>query len=96
MCLLNTNVVSELRHPRPHDAVLDWIVIPAKLPFVSPVTVDEIQAGIENRMEPRQMNRKPGSESWGFPWCVVDDRICVPGVDAAHAPEGRQAGTKMP
>ncbi|MXZ24711.1 MAG: type II toxin-antitoxin system VapC family toxin [Caldilineaceae bacterium SB0665_bin_21] len=48
MYLLDTNVVSELRRPRPHGAVLDWIVdIPAELLFVSAVTIGEIQAGIE-------------------------------------------------
>lgn len=48
MYLLDTNVVSELRRPRLHDAVLDWIVnIPAELLFVSAVTVGGIPAGIE-------------------------------------------------
>jgi len=46
--LLDTNVVSELRRPRPHPAVLAWIAaIPADRLFVSAVTVGEIQAGIE-------------------------------------------------
>ena len=45
---LDTNVVSELRRPRPHGAVLDWIgKAPAEQLFVSAVTVGEIQAGIE-------------------------------------------------
>ena len=48
MYLLDTNVVSELRRPRPSVAVLDWIAeVPAELLFVSAVTVGEIQAGIE-------------------------------------------------
>ena len=48
MYLLDTNVVSELRRPRPHGAVLDWIAdVPAEHLFVSAVTVGEIQAGIE-------------------------------------------------
>ena len=48
MYLLDTNVVSELRRPRPHRAVLDWIAgIPAEQLCVSAVTVGEIQAGIE-------------------------------------------------
>ena len=48
MFLLDTNVVSELRRPRPHRAVLDWIAdVPAEQLFVSAVTVGEIQAGIE-------------------------------------------------
>ena len=48
MYLLDTNVVSELRRPRPHGAVLAWIAdVPAEYLFVSAVTVGEIQAGIE-------------------------------------------------
>ena len=48
MYLLDTNVVSELRRPRPHRAVLDWIAaVPAEQLFLSAVTVGEIQAGIE-------------------------------------------------
>ena len=41
-------MVSELRRPRPQEAVLDWIAgVPAEQLFVSAVTVGEIQAGIE-------------------------------------------------
>ena len=48
MFLLDTNVVSELRRPRPHGAVLVWVAdVPAEQLFVSAVTVGEIQAGIE-------------------------------------------------
>lgn len=48
MYLLDTNVVSELRKPKPHGAVLQWIqdVSDADL-HVSAVTIGEIQAGIE-------------------------------------------------
>jgi predicted nucleic acid-binding protein len=48
MYLLDTNVVSELRRPRPHGAVLAWLetVDDAQL-HLSAVTLAEIQAGIE-------------------------------------------------
>lgn len=48
MYLLDTNVVSELRKPRPHGAVLEWLhtVDDASL-FLATVTLGEIQAGIE-------------------------------------------------
>lgn len=48
MYLLDTNVISELRKPRPHGAVLAWLEAAdeAQL-FVSAVTLGEIQAGIE-------------------------------------------------
>ena len=48
MFLLDTNVVSELRRPRPNRDVIEWIAdVPAEQLFVSAVTVGEIQAGIE-------------------------------------------------
>ncbi len=50
--LLDTNVVSELRKPRPHGAVLAWLqsVEDADLHLAS-VTIGEIQAGIERTRE---------------------------------------------
>ena len=50
--LLDTNVVSELRRPRPHASVLAWLegVVDADLHFAS-VTVGDIQAGIERTRE---------------------------------------------
>lgn len=48
MYLLDTNVVSELRKPKPHGAVLQWIQdIPDVDLHISAVTIGEIQAGIE-------------------------------------------------
>ena len=48
MYLLDTNVVSELRRPRPHRMVLDWIAdVPGDQLHISAVTIGEIQAGIE-------------------------------------------------
>ena len=46
--LLETNVVSELRRPRPHGGVVAWIqsVDDAEL-YLASVTIGEIQAGIE-------------------------------------------------
>lgn len=48
MYLLDTNIISELRKPRPHGGVLAWIksVDDADL-YLSAVTLGEIQAGIE-------------------------------------------------
>ena len=48
MYLLDTNVVSELRRPRAHGAVLAWFGSVADHDlFLSAVTLGEIQAGIE-------------------------------------------------
>jgi toxin FitB len=46
--LLDTNVVSELRKPRPHGAVVAWINDQQdEQLFLSAVTLGELQAGIE-------------------------------------------------
>lgn len=48
MYLLDTNVVSELRKPKPHGAVLRWLQeTPEADLHLSAVTIGEIQAGIE-------------------------------------------------
>jgi toxin FitB len=48
MYLLDTNVVSETRRPRPHGAVLNWFQrVAADSLYISAVTLGEIQAGIE-------------------------------------------------
>jgi predicted nucleic acid-binding protein len=48
MYLLDTNVVSELRKPKPHGAVVQWIQDAAEADLhISAVTIGEIQAGIE-------------------------------------------------
>lgn len=48
MYLLDTNVVSELRRPKPHPSVLTWLAgVASEQLFFSAVTVGEIQAGIE-------------------------------------------------
>ncbi len=48
MYLLDTNVVSELRKPKPHGAVVQWVRDAADADLhISAVTIGEIQAGIE-------------------------------------------------
>ena len=48
MYLLDTNVVSELRKPQPHGAVVAWLQSTADADlYLSAVTLGEIQAGIE-------------------------------------------------
>jgi predicted nucleic acid-binding protein len=64
MYLLDTNVVSELRKPRPHGAVVAWLksVDDAKL-FLSAVTLGEIQAGVELTRE-QDPDKAAEIESW--------------------------------
>jgi len=46
--LLDTNVVSELRKPKPHGAVVAWLnTLRAEQIFLSAVTIGELQAGVE-------------------------------------------------
>jgi toxin FitB len=50
--LLDTNVVSELRRPRPHGAVLAWLrEVPDSSLYISAVTIGELQVGVEMTRE---------------------------------------------
>ena len=64
MYLLDTNVISELRKPKPHGAVVQWLQAVAEADLhISAVTVGEIQAGIELTRE--QDEAKAGEiEQW--------------------------------
>ena len=84
MYLLDTNVVSELRRPRPHGAVLEWIAdVPAEQLFVSAVTVGEIQAGIEFSRE-QDTDKAEELESW------LDKVLVSYGVLPMDAPAFRE------
>jgi toxin FitB len=64
MYLLDTNVVSELRKPRPHGAVVAWIQgVPDNELFISALTLGELQAGAERT---RRQDRKQAEsiEAW--------------------------------
>lgn len=46
--LLDTNVVSELRKPKPHGAVIAWLNgLQENQIYLSAVTIGELQAGVE-------------------------------------------------
>lgn len=80
MYLLDTNVVSETRRPRPHGAVLAWLrATPAELLFISAVTIGEIQVGIERTRE-----QDPAKAAELDAWCeqVVRNSTVLP-MDAA-------------
>jgi predicted nucleic acid-binding protein len=64
MYLLDTNVVSELRRPRPHGGVLAWAnATPDEEMFLSAVTLGEIQRGIE-ALRPRDAEKAAVLEGW--------------------------------
>jgi predicted nucleic acid-binding protein len=60
MFLLDTNIVSELRRPKPHGAVVAWVKqAPVGQLHLSAVTLGEIQDGIEAT---RQRDGKKAAE----------------------------------
>ena len=90
MYLLDTNVVSELRRPRPHPAVLNWIAdVPAEQLFVSAVTVGEIQAGIEITRE-QDTAKAHDLEAW------LDKVLASYGVLPMDAPPFREWARLIP
>jgi toxin FitB len=62
--LLDTNVVSEVRKPRPHGAVLAWLELQHEQQlFVSAVTLGELQSGIE-LVRRQDSDKTKEIESW--------------------------------
>lgn len=80
MYLLDTNVVSELRKPKPHGAVLAWLQPVADTDlFLSAVTIGEIQAGIEITRE-QDAQKASDIERW---LDQVSDTFSIISLDAA-------------
>ncbi len=64
MYLLDTNVISELRRPRPHGAVVAWLEGVADHDLhLSAVTLGELQAGVEITRE-QDPEKASQIESW--------------------------------
>ena len=64
MFLLDTNVVSELRKPKPHGAVVAWLSAQnTSQLFISAMTAGEIQRGIEITRE-QDAQKAASLESW--------------------------------
>jgi len=62
--LLDTNVVSELRKPKAHGAVVAWLNhLRDEQLYLSAVTLDELQAGIE-RTRAQDTKKAQEIESW--------------------------------
>jgi toxin FitB len=82
MYLLDTNVISELRRPRPHGAVVAWLEGVADHDLhLSAVTLGELQAGVEITRE-QDPEKAAQIESWidqvAQSWNVLplDGRAC--------------------
>ena len=80
MYLVDTNVISELRKPKPHGAVIAWLssVQDSDL-HLSAVTIGEIQVGIEITRE-QDPPKAAEIESW---LDQVSETFNVIGMDAA-------------
>jgi toxin FitB len=62
--LLDTNIVSELRKPRPHGAVLAWLNrLRDEQLFLSAVTLGELQVGVE-RIRKEDAAKAEQLEAW--------------------------------
>lgn len=62
--LLDTNVVSELRKPKPHGAVLAWLKeLQESQIYLSAVTIGEMQGGVE-QTRGHDPNKAAEIESW--------------------------------
>jgi len=62
--LLDTNLIAELRKPRPHGGVVAWINdLQEEQLFLSAVTLGELQAGIE-RTRRQDPLKAAAIESW--------------------------------
>lgn len=61
--LLDTNIVSELRKPKPHGGVVSWVQrLQEEQLFLSAVTIGELQAGVE-RTRPQAPEKARAIES---------------------------------
>jgi predicted nucleic acid-binding protein len=62
--LLDTNVVSELRRPKPHGAVVAWLKdVPNEQLYLSAITLGELQAGVEITRE-QDVDKAAEIDSW--------------------------------
>jgi len=62
--LLDTNVISEVRKPKPHGAVVEWLSgLASEQMFISAVTLGEIQSGIE-RTRLQDAKKAQEIEAW--------------------------------
>lgn len=62
--LLDTNIISEVRKPKPHGGVLAWIEgLREDQLYISAVTMGELQRGVE-RIRSQDKPKALGIESW--------------------------------
>jgi len=95
--LLDTNVVSELRRPRPDRRVLEWVEATAReTSYVSVLVLGEIRQGVE-----RLRRRDPSQASSLDHWVVsleemFSDRVLTIDRVTAHAWGRLSAADRLP
>jgi toxin FitB len=93
--LLDTNVISEVRKPKPHGAVLEWIASlrPQEI-FVPSIALFELQAGVELTRR-QDLGKAQEIERWIDALCRLDNilpldwqcfRLCAKLIDG-HTPD---------
>jgi predicted nucleic acid-binding protein len=86
MYLLDTNVISEIRKPRPHGAVLAWFRVQSEENLhLSAVTVLELQRGAErprkqDRLRAEKIDHWIDQISTALPVIALDTRISREGA----------------
>lgn len=85
MFLLDTNVISELRRPKPHGAVLAWLKLQqSDALFLSAMTIAEIQQGIELTRD-QNTERAEILESWLVHELLPSAQVLPMDADVARA-----------
>ncbi|HEV7668837.1 MAG TPA: type II toxin-antitoxin system VapC family toxin [Thermoanaerobaculia bacterium] len=101
MYLLDTNVISELRRPKPHGAVVAWLTqIAEENLHLSATTLGELQAGVEITRE-QNPDKAAEIEAWidqvAQTWNVVpvDGRIFRTWAKLMHRRSDRLLGDAL-
>ena len=85
MFLLDTNVISELRKPKPHGAVVAWLKLQqSDALFISAMTIAEIQQGIELTRN-QDAQRADVLESWLVHELLPSAQVLPMDADVARA-----------
>jgi hypothetical protein len=91
--LLDTNVVSELRKPRPHGGVLAWAEsVPAEALAIAAIVLFELQIGTEKL---RRQDPPRAEEFDAWVGRITNGSIVIP-LDAACAREAARLLEKQP
>lgn len=85
MFLLDTNVISELRKPKPHGAVVAWLKLQqSNALFISAMSIAEIQQGIE-LTRAQDAERADVLENWLLHELLPSAQILPMDADVARA-----------